>query len=1163
MTVEQDRYSKLSAALVEAFVADEVKIGCAIADPYMEVGSSHGPVDGNKAATDGHGFGCGFGESRVFKEIESVELKEEAYGLVLDRGEAGFSGSSKDAHGDVVMDPESVGFDDDSASEEVVVSDGVKMPHRAVGNWMNGFDLGDMVWGKVKSHPWWPGYLFNEAFASPSVRRARRDGHVLVAFFGDSSYGWFDPAELVPFAPHYEEKSKQTTLRPFVKAVEEAADEASRREALGLACYCRNKSNFGSAHVPGYFLVDVPGFEPWGFYSSKQIEDARKNFVPEQSVFFLKQLALCPLKESFPAIDQIKNVAKMLAYRRAVFEEFDETYAQAFGVEPVRPSLTGSMLNHPERFTPRAAPLSGQLVMPESLRQKKSSVHKLASAPKVPKPPSAKKNKYVLKRRDEQFSITAPVAGPPLLDFTSRTESYRTFYNLFPTAQQPPAQPSLTFQDASVHGDYVLQRREPSIIVDDIFDDKLPQGSPGLHAQGKPHLVSEQRPDASVVDVPVVISPRQAPQMSVIEFRKLDPVVSDVAADAKPNDAGDVVVVGGIPKVKKIKKRLRDVASSDPTDLAVNVKKKIKRKSREQSDGAGLIPDHVRMAKDDDTHRKSASGLLSIGPEPSKRAYGVESATVSFPFAFQLPEIDLSSRNLQLPELVADLHELALDPFYGIDRDAPVVALHVFLKFRSMVYQKSLSLSLHTEAEVAEIQTDTPPQQQQEPLVVVGTAEIAPAKIAKEGREGTATAKPPKPGFRPDDPVVAGRKRIPSDLQEDMGAKRQKKLVKVKAALASEKKSAISQKRNQKEAGSASTATPTAAATPSAMPIVPAKPSNTKSVEPLKKKEPPPPRVPCPTALVMKFPPRTTLPSIASLKARFARFGPLDLSGTRVYWKSNTCKVVYKFKPDAEAALNYVRVNEIFGQVKVHFYLRDADAPVPEQSADAGGQKQESRPSEGVQFRPGNGSSTALRSLRNPNQKPGQLKSILKKPGDDVGPSSSREAPRVKFMLDNVDGKPVMSPAIAGSSSSRSDVEAPPLSLLPSDSVINKTTKSGALLPPPPPLPLSALHSYPSRTVDNSAYIPPPPVTPVSSTPLPPRPLHWAAADRVTPPLSSLRGLPSGAAQPHNYMQHGDVEGRRMGNKDLANQMLSLMIRCSDIVSSVKSSLGYVPYHPL
>ncbi|GJV32820.1 tudor/PWWP/MBT superfamily protein [Tanacetum coccineum] len=113
-------------------------------------------------------------------------------------------------------------FDDVSTNENVV---------------KNGFRAGDMVWGKVKSHLWWPGHIFSEEFVIPSVRRRKRDGLLLVAFFGDSSYKWFDQSELILFDVQFAEKHKQTNPRQtshkaFVNAVEDALNEVSRRSAL-------------------------------------------------------------------------------------------------------------------------------------------------------------------------------------------------------------------------------------------------------------------------------------------------------------------------------------------------------------------------------------------------------------------------------------------------------------------------------------------------------------------------------------------------------------------------------------------------------------------------------------------------------------------------------------------------------------------------------------------------------------------------------------------------------------------------------------------------------------------------------------------------------------------------------------------------------------------
>ncbi|WOL03321.1 hypothetical protein Cni_G12041 [Canna indica] len=1168
-------------------VVNQVEISRAPADPSFEMGHPHeGQAAGLQAAAGGDGTGRGYDVSRASIEFDPAELESEVGGTVTQRGIADLSGNQKDGPGNVefrvgggavyesnvgervpaaadagaefaATDPEEGrDFEDDTLSDEVVAPGGVRIRHGAVGNWMNGFELGDMVWGRVKSHPWWPGQIFNEAFASSSVRRSRRDGHVLVAFFGDSSYGWFDPAELIPFDPHYDEKSRQTTLRLFVKAVEEAADETSRREALALTCYCWNKTNFRPSPVPGYFSVDVPGFEPGGIYSSKQISSARDKFVPEKALSFVQHAALDPLMDDIAGVDRIKSIAILLAYRRAVFEEFDDTYAQAFGVEPVRPSpCTGATPDQHVRFAPRGAPLSGPLVVADSLRHKKRSSNK--RAPKAAKLSSAKKNKYILKKRDEQNTATAGV-GPPMPAFRTPTQPYDKYSNVLPAHPQqssfathtPHLQPTLVFQDPSAAlvvsspvdsklGDYVLQKRAHAITIDEKKQLPLLQGA--LNSSS----VHEDRPAPVVVDVPIVSS-RQAPEVSEVEFRKLDPAVAGVVVDGKQGrKSKDVEIASETPKEKKIKKRVREDVGPDGT-IEIKQKKK-KKKKKEDDNEVGVAPGDVKISKIKDSHRKSKPKSIPTTHESGKG--GDEAKCTVEPFAFgpiQLPDIDLSCRILQLPELVSDLHELALDPFYGIDCDAPCVALHVFLKFRSLVFQKSLPSPL-AEPEASEIQPGQLSAATSLSEAAAGSVGLAPAKAAKElEREPPSASKPPKASSRSDDPTVAGRKRTPLNRHEEKSAKRQKKLDKLKSLAGEKKAAAVSQKglegpqQEKKESGS----TTTTAASPSASSVhaaASAKPSN-KAVE-LAKKQEAPPRTPSPTTLVMKFPPRTTLPSVASLKARFARFGALELSGTRVYWKSNTCMVVFKHKSDAESALNNARANEMFGQVKVQFYLRDANSADP--STDAGGQRSESRPAaEVAQFRPGNGASSGNstsfgqpRPLSNPNQKPtGQLKSILKKPDNDAGPSSDdvREVPRVKFMLDGEYGKskppPPPPPAVvvSGSINGRN---ASSSSLSPLETAITKTSKSVTFIPPPPSsFPPRPPQPYPPRVVDKPYVLPPP----------------------VVPPPPIERSQP-----PNSRQQRGDA------NKDFANRMLSLLVRCSDIVSSVKSSLSYVPYHQL
>ncbi|KAK1548872.1 hypothetical protein Q3G72_028144 [Acer saccharum] len=166
------------------------------------------------------------------------------------------------------------------------------------------YEVGDLVWGKVRSYPWWPGQIFNEAFALPCARNGKREGRVLVAFYGDNTYGWFDPIELIPPDINYVEKSKQTNDREFVNAVEEAEGEAC--EGLLLDCY------------------------PGGLYSEKQIKSFRDGFKPVEMLSLLQELASMQYSNMKRSISSIQNVAVVLAYRKAVFEEVDETLRLGF-----------------------------------------------------------------------------------------------------------------------------------------------------------------------------------------------------------------------------------------------------------------------------------------------------------------------------------------------------------------------------------------------------------------------------------------------------------------------------------------------------------------------------------------------------------------------------------------------------------------------------------------------------------------------------------------------------------------------------------------------------------------------------------------------------------------------------------------------------------------
>ncbi|CAE5962936.1 unnamed protein product [Arabidopsis arenosa] len=158
------------------------------------------------------------GVARVYENDETSKLKEEEEDDDCSEDQSSELGSETDEKElDLELKEEKRGvsnyksllyeFDDYVASE--------KMGHGVSRALSYGFEVGDLVWVRID--------------------------HVLVAFFGGSSYGWFDSAELIPLEPNLEEKSQQTVSKHFVRGVEEAMDEAkkpwmrrsSRMSALG------------------------------------------------------------------------------------------------------------------------------------------------------------------------------------------------------------------------------------------------------------------------------------------------------------------------------------------------------------------------------------------------------------------------------------------------------------------------------------------------------------------------------------------------------------------------------------------------------------------------------------------------------------------------------------------------------------------------------------------------------------------------------------------------------------------------------------------------------------------------------------------------------------------------------------------------------------------
>ncbi|CAO2196051.1 unnamed protein product [Urochloa humidicola] len=100
----------------------------------------------------------------------------------------------------------------------------------------------ELVWGKVRSHPWWPGQVFDAADATEVALQHRKAGAQLVAYFWDRTFAWSDGSSLLPFRANFTRLSAQSSMSSFVSAVDAALQEVGRRVDAGLSCTC-----FGSS----------------------------------------------------------------------------------------------------------------------------------------------------------------------------------------------------------------------------------------------------------------------------------------------------------------------------------------------------------------------------------------------------------------------------------------------------------------------------------------------------------------------------------------------------------------------------------------------------------------------------------------------------------------------------------------------------------------------------------------------------------------------------------------------------------------------------------------------------------------------------------------------------------------------------------------------------
>ncbi|KAK4280041.1 hypothetical protein QN277_011717 [Acacia crassicarpa] len=154
------------------------------------------------------------------------------------------------------------------------------------------FSVSDMVWGKVRSHPWWPGQIFDPSDASEKAMKHCKKDCFLVAYFGDRTFAWNEASQLKPFGAHFSSIEKQSNSESFQNAVDCAIDEVSRRVEFGLACSCIPKDIHDNIK---FQTVENAGIREKISLRYGLDESLNANsFSPDKLLEYLKNLSQCP-----------------------------------------------------------------------------------------------------------------------------------------------------------------------------------------------------------------------------------------------------------------------------------------------------------------------------------------------------------------------------------------------------------------------------------------------------------------------------------------------------------------------------------------------------------------------------------------------------------------------------------------------------------------------------------------------------------------------------------------------------------------------------------------------------------------------------------------------------------------------------------------------------
>ncbi|CAI9766303.1 unnamed protein product [Fraxinus pennsylvanica] len=173
--------------------------------------------------------------------------------------------------------------------------------------------VSDLVWGKIRSHPWWPGQICEPSAASEGLMKYFKKDSYLVSYFGGLKLAWNEASKVRPFQMYFSQMEKRSKTEAFCHAVNCASDEFARRVQLGLSCPCLPQ--VVNDEIESKVAANVGIKKGWSRRDGRDGFSSTVSFLPAEVVQHLKSLAEAPLSRT-DRLEFVMIKAQLLAFNQ-------------------------------------------------------------------------------------------------------------------------------------------------------------------------------------------------------------------------------------------------------------------------------------------------------------------------------------------------------------------------------------------------------------------------------------------------------------------------------------------------------------------------------------------------------------------------------------------------------------------------------------------------------------------------------------------------------------------------------------------------------------------------------------------------------------------------------------------------------------------------------